>query len=282
MKGEEKTPIKTKTQEIKGQIHAKFVPAYVLSVKAQNHSETDDTTANNDKTNIRIISSVDNLNYRQVGFELYLGDQLVGSQETKNVYSELVVTRKEGLTTTNKGYKATTLFGKAASKFISLNVLDIDESLWEADLYVKPYWITFDNVKVYGLGKYVYVRDGIDGIVSIPVNLATIHDVAAGVLEVEFDSGILEYKECRAGNIFQEVDASVRTDGNVVKCVGNIQDITNNVKADGMYITLRFQKRNKDYELGLSEDFLIFHMSGMNFCNNQKEDVAIDVWNIQY
>ena len=54
------TVIKEASQVSEGEtVYAKFVPAYVLSVKAQIFSTTERTTEGTGKTNVRLVSSLD-------------------------------------------------------------------------------------------------------------------------------------------------------------------------------------------------------------------------------
>ena len=270
-----KTPIKTTEQKDKatGTIYAKFVPAQVLSVKAQNHTATINTSDQSGITSARVVSSVDSLNYKQVGFEVWVGERFIGKQETSDVYSNLVVKSTNGSTS----YQATQLFGEAASKFIVLRLQNISERLWNEDIYVRPYWVTFDGVEVTGLAKYVYVQDGIDGWVSVPINLHTGDDVAAGMVSVTVPDG-LEFKECRAGVLFEEMNAVVN--GNVVNCVGTVKNLAD-VQADDMYITLRFQVTDNTYKVGNGR-FLDFTMKAMEFCNVAEEDVPMKILDVRY
>lgn len=275
-----KQPIKTVEQKdgVTGEIYAKFVPAQVLSVKAQNHSGTKNTTDQSGVTSTRVISAVDSLDYLKVGFEVWLGDTLIGIQETKDVYSNLIVTKENNVgEETKQSYQANLLFGEAATKFIVLRLNNVGEDLWEQDIFVRPYWQTFDGVTVKGLAKYIYVQDGIDGWISVPVNLHTEAEVAAGMLSVDFPSG-LEYKECRAGVVFEEMDAVAI--GNTVKCVGNIDEISN-VKSNDMYITLRFKVTDESYEVG-NGTFLDFAVKDMAFCNIDEEMVPMKILNVRY
>lgn len=281
----EKTPIKDKSAVTdETMIYAKFVPAYVLSVKAQNASGTKAGAA---KTNLRIISSVDSMEYDAVGFEVYVGTKLIATQPTDKVYSDLKVTAtdEEGNETSSKIYAPTSIFGNASAKLIVYYLNNVNASLWDADtsrdIYVRPYWTTYDGVKVSGLGKYVYVQDGLDGWISLPISLHTGADVAAGVLSVTFPEG-LEYKGFCEGKVFKEMNAAVN--GNTVKCVGNVETKSDgsisNVPADDMYITLRF-KVTGGTQVGDGQ-FRQFTMSGMDFCNADEAQVSMNVLNIQY
>ena len=225
-------------------------------------------------TRARIISGVDSLGYEQVGFEVWIGDTYIGKYETKNVYSRLIVKDNDESTTP---YEAKQLFGKAASKFMVMTLSNISESLWSYDIYVRPYWKTFDGVTVTGLAKYVYVQDGIDGWISVPINLHTGQDVAAGMVSVNVPDG-LEFKECRAGVLFEEMNAA--SNGNVVTCVGNVKTLAD-VSADDMYITLRFKVTDNTYKVG-NGTFLDFTMKQMEFCDVEEKLVPMKILDVRY
>lgn len=275
------TVIKTKDQVSEGtNVFAKFVPSYVMSVKAQNYSTTKDTDATDDKTDTRLVSSVDSQAYANVGFEIIDMERgsVIPSDSFNTVYSKLQVI-KDGDT---KDYTPQEVFGAVPNakgqRFIVLTLQNVPEAKWNADVYVRPYWTTYDGVKVYGLGKYVYVQDGIDGWISVPVSLHSCDAIAAGMLNVGFDSQNLEYKGYRAGRVFEEMSANV--EGSTIKCVGNVSEVAN-ATADDMYITLRFKLIN-NYEVANGETFLKFAVDNINFANIDETFVPMNVMNIQY
>lgn len=278
------TVIKEVSQVSEGEtVYAKFVPSYVLSVKAQIFSTTERTNDNSGKTNVRLVTSLDCKNYKNAGFQIIdmsgETDREINSDPMDTVYSALRV-NKNG---TTKDYTPQQIFGKlneSEQRLAVLTLNNIPESKWDSDIYVRPYWTTYDDVKVYGLGKYVYVNDGLDGWISIPVNLHTGADVAAGLVDVEFDSNNLEYQEYRAGRVFDEVDANITADGATIKCVGNVSEVANKA-ANDMYIALRFKLKN-NYEIGNGTDFLKFTMKNMKFANISEEYVSMNILNIQY
>ena len=222
--------------------------------------------------------------YQNAGFEIIdmsgETDRVISTEPIDTVYSALRVKTNDS---EPKDYTPQQLFGKFnedEQRLVVLTLNNIPESKWNSDIYVRPYWTTLDGVKVYGLGKYIYVNDGLDGWISIPVNLHTGADVAAGLVDVGFDNEKLEYKEYRAGRVFEEVNANITTDGTTIKCVGNVSEVENKA-ANDMYITLRFKLKN-NYEIGNGTDFLNFTMSNMNFANLSEEYVPMNILNIQY
>ena len=74
----------------------------------------------------------------------------------------------------------------------------------------------------------------------------------------------------RQGSVFDEME--VRGADGVVRCVGNKRVITateGNVKADGMYVNLRFQLvEGKSVPAGETE----FTVSAEDFCDNQEAE----------
>ena len=257
-------------------VYAKFVPAYVLSVKSQNYAGTVASasgTAN--KTTTRVVSTVDeSLLYKEVGFELLVNGKNVTKASTK-VWEKLDVGGTD--------YGAETVFGTTSEYFFVLNIKNIPETNWADQIYARPYWITEDGTIVKGLGKYVYVEDGLKNYISVPINLHNVTEgVAAGVLEVDYDETKLRYVECLTGRVFEEmVVAEKETDSNKsVRCVGNVTELAN-VKEDDMYITLRFDVTAEE-TLTSREAPYQFTISDEDFANLEEDDVNLKVWDVQY
>lgn len=258
--------------------YAKFVPAYVLGIKAQNYAstarETDETKIAVNKTTTRLITAIDCVNYKEVGFEIIKEDGTEKAKAVTKVYNFLKVGEKSD-------YTAANVFGTGATFFAVLELKNIPQSAWGANTYVRPYWITMDDTKVTGLGKYVCVDDGIDGYLNVPINLKTAEAIAAGLLTVSYDKEKLTYDGFVAGKVFEEM-AAAGADG-TVKCVGNVdaaEDGTlSNTAADDMYISLRFKNNGHTFGIG---DFLTFTITGADFCDVDEKTVSVNVWNVQY
>ena len=75
--------------------YAKFVSENILSVKAQLKAGTTDASAT---TNMRLVSSVDSLNYKNVGYEIYYdgAEKPIKVNATK-VYQRIVASEKSGV-----------------------------------------------------------------------------------------------------------------------------------------------------------------------------------------
>ena len=161
---------------------AKWVPASILSVKAQN---TAGVTADSASTNTRVLSAVDSLDYDEVGFEIKLNNNNdLGELKTTKVYDKLI---GSGST-----YTADQIFGSGATHFVVWRLTGIQKVNFEKIIYVRPYWVTADGVTVKGLAKYVHVEDEYNKYISVPVNLNVLSEdeVAAGVFEISYPDGL--------------------------------------------------------------------------------------------
>lgn len=261
-----------------GLYFAKWVPASILSVKAQNTAGTD---ANTSETNTRIISSVDSLDYLAVGFEVLLNNKTkLDGIETTKVYDQLIGS--------GAPYTAEQIFGNGASHFVVWRLTGIEKINYEKIIYVRPYWITADGVRVDGLAKYVHIEDEYNGYISVPINLNVLSTakVAAGVVEISYPAGLeLVEDEVETGRVFEEREFADK--GTTVKIAANVQDINNNKTANDIYMNLRFKVTDIS-KLDANGDNMVhtecdFEIQGTpDFCNNAEEKVTIDIWDVLY
>ena len=265
--------------------YAKFVPAQVLSVKAQNKAGTGDTVTDN--THVRIISSLDSKNYEKVGFDIWLAnsvqlfkDDVEGEPlETDKIYDGLLVGENK------EEVHATTIFG-GVSKYVSVWQLNnIDSAHWGKIIYVRPYWITMDGTKVEGLAKYVHIEDDYKGYISVPVNLLNKEDaaqVAAGAVNMTYTNAqgkdvALTFKEVETGRLLPEMNYT--QSGNVIKMVGNAKTVNDYNSAETLYANVRFIKP-EDSATDVDVDFT---MNMGEFCNWGETEVTIDEkWDVKY
>lgn len=131
--------------------YAKFVPEAVLSVKAQNEKALWDTVLEDSSTGqIRFVTSVDSLNYKEVG--LHIG-QFGNTTLNKDYSIGKVYTYLYATGTTDKEAEpktAAAVFGTEASEFFVAQNFKINLGQFDDDFTVTPYWITPDGVKVEG------------------------------------------------------------------------------------------------------------------------------------
>lgn len=253
-----------------GAVYAKFVPAQVLSVKAQNQANT---TKDTPKTHVRIISSVDSDDYQKVGFEIYLANktQLLKEDKTALETTNLYTGLKEG----DNVKTVAELFG-GVSKYLSVWQLNnVGNSNFIKIIYVRPYWITKDGTTVKGIAKYVHIEDDYNKYISVPINLLSGEKVAAGLVNVQYNSSNsenLQFVGFEPGRLLPEMEHNFT--GDTIKMVGNVKDISDIVFADGIYANLRFKKPTADVE---------FNTTFAQFSNLEESMFEIsERWDVKY
>jgi len=189
----EESIIKSKTVGLSA--WAKFVPADVLTVKCQVKSDIDNGNASS--TNMRLVSSVDTLNYSKVGFEVIYNN---GIQEreaidipTTTVYSRIKASANSGV---DYNYSPKVVDTKS-EWFVTATLVNINKNNYNNCFLIKPYWETYDGTVVYGQSRYVKVSDSYSDVVNLSVEAATESDLNALTVSEET---IKEYRFSDNGN----------------------------------------------------------------------------------
>lgn len=129
-----------------GQAYAKFVQSEVLTVKCQLPIDANRTAPT---TSLRLVTSVDTLNYQYVGFELEytLEDKTYEKTfKTKNVKKTIKATGDDGKEITYSPNE----FSTASTYMMALKINNIPSEIYELPLTITPYWITLDGTVVTG------------------------------------------------------------------------------------------------------------------------------------
>ena len=127
--------------------YAKFVDATVLSVKAQIRATT---AADSESTDMRFLSTVDSLDYREVGFKFNIeGKTSEREHSTTKVYDKVYASLDGGITSQVKEPKDV-FNNNVSSEFDVYTITDIPNSAFNTNINVTAYWITKDGTKVYG------------------------------------------------------------------------------------------------------------------------------------
>ncbi len=141
-------------------VYAKFVVRDILTVKAQISEELLDNNLKNDGTGkIRFATTVDTLNYSQVGFKISYDKDGNGTPKeqvkaNKTVYSTL---NAIGDVT----YQPTD-FSKASTYFKACTVKNVGDSFYDLDFTVVPFWKTLDGTVVEGDPVVKTVNQGVN------------------------------------------------------------------------------------------------------------------------
>lgn len=131
--------------------YAKWVPDYVLSVKAQvNQNALNDDFTGNNRAAIRLLTSVDSLDYTSVGFDVVRGDykDYTYHLNSKNVFSRVRVVGETAGTYTEETPEG--VFGSDSHFFEAVTFKNMPESAVNTELTVTPYWVTLDGTRVEG------------------------------------------------------------------------------------------------------------------------------------
>ena len=152
-----------------GTVYALFVPKDVLSVKAQiSGNLIDSKTTNDTYGSLRFVTSVDSLRYKEIGFDLsYVdgeGKLHSTTSASRNVYKKLYM--MNGQSAWGRTPEGTFC---AMSKYFRTCILqDFPMSTYKDIVFtIKPYWITMDGEKVYGVPETKSIQQGIDASTNV-------------------------------------------------------------------------------------------------------------------
>ncbi len=130
---------------------AKFVPNYVLNIKAQVSSNvlSGDISTENPAA-IRLVTSVDSLQYDTVGFVITRSDKEDYRKETsaKTVSKTLYYVGQQG--GASMPITPQEIFGECATYFRAFTFTNMPETAVDTEIIVTPYWITLDGTRVEG------------------------------------------------------------------------------------------------------------------------------------
>lgn len=139
------TPVSEKT--VYGGAWAKYVPEEVLTVKAQVSKRVAEVTDNNTEVKLRLVTSVDSLRYRRVGFKVFVTKE--NDMHTQDVFSEVTV--REDASNSTKVYPKDIFHKTASSHFATRVISGFTKDMFNSkELRVTPYWKTLDGTIVEG------------------------------------------------------------------------------------------------------------------------------------
>ena len=140
------TPVTTQTADV----YAKWVTEDVLSVKAQVLA---DTTAASASTDLRFLTTVDSLDYQNIGFSITINGK-TNSPSSTSVYKSITA-RNGGAVVA----KDPTAFSEASEYFHTYTITNIPSSAFATEIAVTPYWTTLDGTKVTGVARTLTVNE---------------------------------------------------------------------------------------------------------------------------
>lgn len=260
---------------------AKFVPAEVLSIKIQVGTLTDEAT-NTTTTSMRILSTVDSTNYQAVGFQYKLAaNDTAWTENITKVYSG--IRPYKGAPAEDTMYPGDKFVADVSKYFIAADVSSISKEGEEKIVYARPFWITMDGTKVVGLARNNRVVDYNNGYTCVGINLLTDGKasamVAAGKIQVTYNTAFYDVvgtditADATAGGtyLFPEMECHVDDATGTITFVGNADDVTTDLLADGLFANVKFKKTEAN-TTNIALDFKI-NAQATEFCNWAEADV---------
>lgn len=180
----EKTPIRS-TEQVTETAYALFVTENVLSVKAQLSADVLSAGTSATKADLRFVTTVDTLKYKEVGFKFIIKGKEV-TTSTKTVYTQLYAMAADG--TVDKF--SPKYFSLASNYFSALTLTGIPSGEWDTDITVTPYWVTLDGTIVYGMEATKTVNQGRSECVAQIGT--TVYGTLAEALEAAKDNDTIE------------------------------------------------------------------------------------------
>ena len=103
---------------------------------------------------MRILTTVDNLYYREVGFYVTIGEQ------TQKIPSRTVFTRIVANSDGVAFPHAPTIFHDQSGYFMTFTITNIQKENFDTDFIITPYWITLDGTECKGVSNTLRVSMG--------------------------------------------------------------------------------------------------------------------------
>lgn len=147
------TPVTTQTTNV----YAKWVTKDVLSVKAQVLAGT---TAASESTDLRFLTTVDSLDYQNIGFRITINGK-TNTPASTSVY-KAITARSDGAVVA----KDPTVFSEVSEYFHTYTITKIPSSAFGTGITVTPYWTTLDGTVANGVARTLTVNEIISTIAN--------------------------------------------------------------------------------------------------------------------
>ena len=214
--------------------YAKFVPADVLSVRLQ---LTAGTTESSPTTNMRLVSSVDSLNYRYVGFEIYYkGATKPVTVKATKVYERIVASAESGVDY-NYSPKVLDVESQYFATATLLNIANKNFGYEDSttNFYIRPYWKTLDGTVVYGVNRYVNVKNGID---QTNVNIAVKMDAKPTSPTVTVGGTVYDASVAYYDGTYAHMNITVSNRNSALKSLSTVNVTGENAAGSAVYRNL--------------------------------------------
>ena len=134
-------------------VYAKFVTQDVLSVKGQLKAGT---TAASENTDYRFSTTVDSLNYQNIGFNITVNGNTKSPSST-TVYKKITARSGNEIIAHDP-----TVFSAVSQYFHTYTITGIPQSAFATEIQIAAYWTTLDGTVVTGPARTLTVKMGIN------------------------------------------------------------------------------------------------------------------------
>ena len=182
-------------------VYAKFVNDDVLSVKFQ---ISEGTVLTSDKTDLRLITSVDSLKFQSVGFDVTIGTK------TTPLTSNTVYKTLNGYVDGNATAYQPTVFSEESQYFMAYRINEISKANFSTNIAVTPKWTTPDGTVVTGIERTLTIERiiGNDVVVNEDGSVMLYNSAGKNRVEYTFEQNVM------AGQQFS-IDIDVEEDQNM-------------------------------------------------------------------
>lgn len=223
------------TKNMTGTYYAKFVPEEVLSVKYQ---VATGTTSSSTTSQMRLLSTVDNLSYKHVGFIIEIDDINYNKTHTTSTVYQTITASSGGVAFEKKP----NIFQFTSSKyFATVTLANIPNEAFTSAIRVTPFWETMDGAVVKGVSRTVRVSDTYGQTVNVPVTVYSDATVAANnSVTVSYDPTLYTYAGTDRGTITDKLGITNDATAGTVTCT-----VQQSIAAEGMLANFRFTKKTQ-------------------------------------
>ena len=230
---------------------------------------------------MRVITTIDDLNYANVGFDIWYNNKIQEDNEST------IVTKAYSAMKQEVNGKVETIYPQnefcdTSSYFVILKIDQIEKVNYNKIIYVRPYWTTLDGTKVDGLAKYVHLEDGYNRYLSVPLNLQGGKEVAAGIVTLTYDKDTLEVipgdRAVETGRILKEMNYNVDSENGVIVFAANSENVQSKDIADGIFANVRFKLKDG----ATPKDEYKFDISSQESSFSDWDEELVSVFTVDY
>ena len=150
------------------------VPTEMLGIKVQPrvHDNGTPNDKSDDTMDLRVLSSVDSLDYKEVGFYVWYDSAAENPTESNRTTRFKTTTVFKRIGATSKvAYKfSPKIIDTCAEYFVTGTIMGIKYDNWGKDFYIQAYCVTNDGQTETGVGRYFNVKDATSKqIINIPI-----------------------------------------------------------------------------------------------------------------